>query len=455
MVRSFLLVVVMLLSATSFASVTDTGFGPQATSLSGMTSGVGVSEYSAFLNPARIGQGLTKKNPLRANLNLSVFSATFKPIDNIVVENSVMSSVTTPRYGSYDPSVSTVVGQSLGAEFLAIPEYGLSVGVATYLPVGSLAVIDSGPLYQPEYVLYRTRWQRPKVAVGGSLNVGSGFRLGASLDIGFGTQAAADLYLQAGAGRASDQRLIVDIKPVFAPILGASLDTAFGSLAATVRGESKTEIELTTSANARVFGSLGAAIEFGYVTQTMLAYDPWSFEFAYSTPPIMGIIGKVQVDFQMWSLAKLPVATIDQSVANNCNGNADCSSQFEPSIVPEIAFRDIVVPRFGIEVPNESFTLRAGYAYRPGVFAYLPSGASNFVDPDRHIISGGLEIPITAQVKFLAHVQYQMLVEDTVIKSPGDEFGNTTAPNNVKIGSPGYTIGGSVLGGGASLSFVL
>jgi hypothetical protein len=455
MVRTVSLILVSLVSSVAFASVTDTGFGSQATALAGMTAGVGPSEYSAFLNPARIGQGLTKKSPFKAGLGLSVFSASFKPIDNIVVENSVMSSVTTPRYGSYDPSVSTVVGQWLGAEYFAVPQYGLSVGVATYLPVGSLAVIDTGPLYQPEYVLYRTRWQRPKVAIGGSLNAGSGFRVGASLDIGFGTQAAADLYLQAGAGRASDQRLIVDIKPVFAPILGASFDTAYGAFAATVRGESKTEIELTTSANARVFGSLGAAIDFGYVTQTMLAYDPWSFELAYSTPPILGVIGKVQVDIQMWSQAKLPVATIDQSVSNNCNGNPGCTSQFEPSIVPEIAFRDIVIPRFGIEIPNESFTFRAGYAYRPGVFEYLPSGATNFVDPDRHIVSGGFEIPITAQVKFLAHVQYQLLVEDVVVKSAGDEFGNTTAPNNVKIGAPGYTIGGSVFGGGASLSFVL
>jgi hypothetical protein len=50
------------------------------------------------------------------------------------------------------------------------------------------------------------------------------------------------------------------------------------------------------------------------------------------------------------------------------------------------------------------------------------------------------------------HFTYQALETQVITKAPGDEAGQGTGDQ--KIGAPGYSAGGRVVGGGISLSFL-
>lgn len=435
------------------AFVSEYGFGPQSSALAGMTTVVNGGAYNAGLNPARVGKGLTEKKQFRADYGISFLHAQFDPISNIVVENSVISTITTPRSADYDPSVPNGLAQTIGAEFLIFPEKNISVGVASFIPIDGLAQIDTGPIYHPEYVLFRTRWQKPKISVASAIAVSDKVRLGLGADIGFSVYANADMFLQAGAGTASDQRLTAKMKPKIAPVAGVDFTSDEIEIGFVARGESETDMTLETTAGARVFGSLNAALSFGFTGRSMIAYEPWSFELGVRGPKLGPVRPMLEVAYQLWSMATLPPVYVDTSSGNQCNGNPNCPSTFEPTLVPEGVTRNILVMRVGAETEIGKVLLRGGYAYRPSIFGALPSGVGNMIDPDRHLFAGGVEIPINERLKFNAYVQVQQLVSDTVIKTEGDEFG--TGSGDLKIGAPGYYIGGWVYGGGVGVTMDL
>ncbi len=434
-----------------FAYVSDYGFGPHSAALAGMNAVASSDGFAAYTNPARVGKGLSKKKVFRAGYGVSLLVASFEPISDVIVENPVMSSTSTNRYSDYDPSVSDGLGQWIGGEYLIMPDKNLAIGFASFIPLNGLAQIDTGPIYHPEYVLFRTRWQRPKIAVSGSYAPSEFVRLGAGVDVGFSAAANADIFLQAGAGNASDQRLTTKMKPSISPLFGIEIDAGGFEVGGVFRWEQKTDLTLETTGGARLFGSLNASVDFGYTSKSMLAYDPFSFEFGIKTPPLGPFRGLFELDYQLWSKGTLPPALINTAVNNDCQNvpsGGTCNS-FQPTITPDGTTRDILIPKVGAEIDAGAVVLRTGYSYRPSVFTGLPTGAGNMIDPSRHLFAAGIEIPVKDFIKVDIHGQVQSLVHEVVIKTDGNEFGNGTGEQ--KIGAPGYPIGGTVYGGGLSV----
>jgi len=434
-----LAVVILLFAPRAEAFVTQYGFGPASTELAGMTAAGPSDAFSAYLNPARLGDGLSEDHRFRATWGLEYLHADFTPITNIVINSPVISGVSGPVVGNYDASVPDGFGQWLGVEYLVTPFWNLTVGAAAFLPLNGLAQLDTGPIYQPSYVLYGSSWQVPKVVLSAGVQPAPWLRFGLGASVNFAATANVDLYLQASDGTASDQRVQEVLTPTIAPLMGLDIDTGFGHVGLTVRAQSVTTVTLNTSASARVFGDLQAAIDFGYLSTASLDFEPWSFELGYRFPELAGLITPmIQVSYQMWKEMQLPEASINNS------------SQFQPTLTPDVVFQDIFVITAGAEFRIGSVIARIGYTYRPSIFADLPSDVGNLIDPDRHLVGLGVSIPLTDKLTLDVDGQFQYLVPDNVVKTPGDEFGNESGE---KIGAPGYPIGGFVYGGGLSISY--
>jgi hypothetical protein len=116
-----------------------------------------------------------------------------------------------------------------------------------------------------------------------------------------------------------------------------------------------------------------------------------------------------------------------------------------------------VIPRIAEEWTVGTTKYRFGYGYRPSILKNNPpDGAGNYLDPDKHMFNAGASLEFQ---HFLGYdtpwrldlnATYQLLVTESIVKTSGDEAGNAGDP---KIGAPGYDAGGSVWGGGASLTF--
>jgi hypothetical protein len=120
--------------------------------------------------------------------------------------------------------------------------------------------------------------------------------------------------------------------------------------------------------------------------------------------------------------------------------------------------QNIIIPKAGIEYSPGSVTLRGGYMYRPSPITDN-SGAGNLVDPSRHSITAGLgfnlkKLNLTDKdVQLDLHAQYHILVKTHVDKKPGANEAGVSGQS--LVGSPGYDIGGSIYGGGFSLTMAL
>jgi long-chain fatty acid transport protein len=138
----------------------------------------------------------------------------------------------------------------------------------------------------------------------------------------------------------------------------------------------------------------------------------------------------------------------------------------KPTRIEPLAFEDRVVPRLGVEYlafamgepravrgrdeprPAIEIPVRAGYALE---ISPVPdqTGVTNFVDADRHTLSLGAGIAVNAPHAILpgtlaldVHVLWSILPERSTLKASAADF----------VGD--YRAGGSMLGGGATLSAV-
>jgi len=125
----------------------------------------------------------------------------------------------------------------------------------------------------------------------------------------------------------------------------------------------------------------------------------------------------------------------------------DWSAYIDPmDFTPDSSFRDILVPRLGIEyVLEKTLALRGGYAYIPSPVPDQLQG-QNYLDCNKHVFSIGAGYT-WEQIPWLkiwpnpftlnGYFQYSWLVNRTYNKDPG--FG------------PDVDLGGYMLNGGLSI----
>ncbi len=381
----------------------------------------------------------------------------FTPIHGVVVENSYTSDKTPARSGDVDASYRETFGQLLGIAYVVAPETArLSLGLTLFLPINQLAYFDSGESYQPEYFLYRSSTLRPQLDLGVGAEATAGLHFGAGLHVGFGQTVNGSLFLQSNTTQPSSFRIGASLKPKVSPYFGILATPSESlSLGAVLRLPLQTINDITLKSGFQLVGTL-TGLDINFAGLSALYSDPLSIEMGTSWRYLDSTRLFLQADYQAWSKYQVPSISIQSPTTNDCQGSA-CGTgvRISPSRNPTFAFRDIVVPRVGHEWTVGRLSLRTGYAYRPSILKGIPTGPGNYLDPPKHHLNAGagyrfdhfLHFEVPCSVDF--HASYDLLVTQTIVKTPGNEAGD---PTEAKIGSPGYEAGGKILGGGISLT---
>jgi hypothetical protein len=449
----------ILLSTSSPASanVGETfGFGARIMSLGGAGVAGGTESYSAYHNPAALGIGMGPDKRLLFSYGLMSMTPNFLPINNVVTSNSFIADnqVGSPTMGDVNTaSYRATLGQEVGLSYQILPEfYKLTVGIATFLPLNQLAYMDTGEAYQPEYVLYRSRTQRPQVDLGLGAELGNGISVGFGLHFAFSLTADAAVFINTKANSASSMKFASSVKPKVSPYLGflySPPESSSYSLGAVIRFPAASDATMALKSGAQVIGPVGA-VDFNFTATSAIYYDPWTLELGGSWEHLGFARAYAQLDYQIWSQFQPPALLVKQGELT------PPSTQITPGAVPILPYVNIVIPRIGEEISlNDVSTVRLGYAYRPSFLADVSSGAGNYLDPPKHMVSLGLGLNYKRFLVFETatrldfNLSYHALVSQHITKTAGNEAGDLA---DKKIGSPGYDAGGNVLGGGVTLS---
>lgn len=477
----------------------DYGFGSESAATGGVGTAWGYNAFASYYNPAALAADNRK---FRLTFGLLGMQPVLKPISGVVIENEYTSDK--ERTGEVGTDYRMTFGQLIGASVRLLEAMSLSAGATVFLPINSVAYLDTGEAYVPEYVLYRSRTQRPQVNLGLGARIAPRIHVGAGAYLGFALSANATVFLQTDSAKPSTMRFATSMKPKLAPYVGLyfggapgtapvsaapSLESGAKDSAAAAAGASGTESgdaaaggsspgwsaglvvraplksanNMVLNSGARAFGSF-AALDFAFKATSALYYDPLTVEAGFSTPLFDRHRVSLQAEFQRWSAFEAPTLAIQEPVTCNDDDpddpsdSTDCGVTVSPSYNPNFDFRDIIVPRVGYEYTLSSRTsLRGGYAFRPSIMKSVPNGAGNFLDPTKHIITAGVGLNYSRMLGYELpwrldiHGAWQRMNTQTIVKTAGDETG---ASGKNKIGAPGYQAGGNVFGGGVSVSFV-
>ena len=455
----FCLLLILAWSGSARANLGENiGFGSRSAGLAGIAATEAAEAYSAYGNPAALAPA-TEGKRLRFSLGLTYLNPDFFGIDNVVLENNYVSDKATPRYGGVDTDVRSTLGQTVGVTYTLPGEKKISVGAAAFVPLAQLAYLDSGEAFAPEYVLHRSRTQRPQIETAVSFEPWSGVSLGVGAHLAYSLTTNASVFLQSDSSKPSSLRLGASLKPVLSPNLGIHIQKSpTFSLGSVLRFPARSAATVNLYSAVRLTSFL-PALDVNFLGTGALFYDPLSVESATAWEYAPGLRLLFQLDYQAWSRFESPALRVEQPTVANCQGGP-CGSGFtvSPSQNPSYTFRDIWVPRIGHEWKNGSWTWRGGYFYRPTILSGLSTGAGNYLDPSRHAFTFGAGVEFDSLMGLPApwrldfHGSYQALVGETIVKTAGNEVGNLS---DVKIGSPGYVAGGKIWGGGVSLSLAL
>ncbi|MCC7441774.1 MAG: hypothetical protein IT285_09075 [Bdellovibrionales bacterium] len=471
--RGLAALAVLLLGTPAYASLSDLGgFGSRTSALGGAGAAWGAGPYASYANPAAL--GAVKDKRLQLAWGLVWARPVFLPVTGVVTENAVTSdaAVGSERINSVKTDdYRDTLGQLLGASIAIAPSssYNPTLGLTIYFPLAQLAYVDTGEPYVPEYVLYRARTQRPQVQLGLGAKLTDRWHAGLGATIAYSLTGDAFVFLQTDTDKPSSMRFSASLKPKIVPYFGIYFGPnetegsdvtetpragAFsGGLVVRLPVEYANLIDLHSAA--RAFGDL-AALDFAFSARSTMFYDPLAAELGLSFQHSETFRSFLQADFQAWSSFEAPALKIENPTIEDCeDAGGNCGVEISESDNPERPARDIIVARFGEEISLGSSTFRLGYSYRPGIFKGNGSGSGNALDPDRHtgslgwgkVMNGflGFDSPFRLDV----HFQYTRMVTQKIEKSDGDEAGTV---GGQKIGAPGYSAGGEVWGGGATLS---
>lgn len=423
----------------------DAGFGSRLSALAGAGASWGADAYGAYNNPALLsGQA---RNRFSFGAGLVTIVPSFIPISGVRVSNAdVYGSDVDSRLADVDTDYRDTVGQVLGLRSLVAPEWHrLSIGATAFLPLNQFAYVDSGEVFVPEYVMYRSRTQRPELDMGLALSPGASgnWHLGAGVHLGFSLNSSASVFLTTEAGKPSSMRFSASLKPKATPQIGilyqSESDTEASSFTSglVARFPLSNEGLVFVHTGARL---LGGSLDFSFPARSVLVYDPLTLQWGASIRHSENFRTLFQLDWQRWSRMKSSAEVITQPTVEDCSG--PCGLDLSASANPDVRFRDIFVPRIAEEIRSGLFTYRLGYLFRPSIIRGLPTGNGNSLDPSVHSVSAGLGWNLGRwEADF--HATYQRLLTQEIQKV------------GAEIGAPGYRAGGKILAAGVSLTYAM
>lgn len=357
----------------------------------------------------------------------------FKEIDNVVVRNKVSDNVNSDQYGNVDTDYSATI---MGAFHINVPVMKrllkTRLALSIYAPLKNLLETSSGDFYAPEYVLYRTRYNRTQFGFSFAQPISKRFAV--SLGFASGVQTSGETYIVArgfGDSEPSSGKLKFVAKPSAALRVSLVWRTETDLYYFTFQDEMKNE--LSTNAAGYTPISAGNGLPFDLTLESLLYYDPLIARIGN----VMHFKNKMtlnwMIEYQDWSHFETPKVKIISRDGFNS------STDYE-----NLDLNNIFIPKVGITYPlSDNWTLQAGAFYRQTPIKSDLNLSGNSIDADVLSTSVGL----TRSVNFKGEsfelntmLTNQILKNQDVTKTSGREDGS----NGEKIGSPGYSVGGSV-----------
>ncbi len=372
--------------------------------------------------------------------NASSTATHFDEITNVVVTNSTNSSSTT--YGNVKTDYPKFIG---GALHFGLPvgysDKGFlgTLGLSVFLPIGSLIETHSGDPFLPEYVMYRSRFQRTSIYLNFAKSLSEEWAFSLGTIVGF--QASADVKANLslnGASYGSWARAQSKVSPSLGAIVSVINKTPVQTWYFTFQQEMKSN--LSAHANGEINNPSLALFDSNI--DSVIFYDPYTFRLGGNTT-LNDFKLHYGVEYMLWSGYQPPTIKVGK-----VGGVIVPSSNYE-----QIVTRDTINPRIGL---SYDFTNRVtggiGAAYRMSPLDSDFSKSGNSIDTDSIIFSTGFQYRIviwSKDVSVGSSLQYHHLQDKTVVKTANQENGNS----GTKLGGPGYNIGGHILNANVGIKF--
>lgn len=423
------LITQLLCPSLAFANFNDFfGTGYSTSIIGGQSNGKSEDPNNIYYAPALHGPN----QGIHFAANMQFVRHDFNDINNVVVKNSSNNTNSSSTYTEranikvdYPDYKNSTIGLLLPLKY----EGAGTVALSYSGPLGSLIEANTGNSFNPEYVMYHSRYRRSMLEFHYAHPFLELFAFSLGAKMGF--QTGADINTQAslsgtGYGSSGSAKAKVD------PSLGAILSLALKNK--NYFSYFLFSQEMKQYLHSNVNGEINdPPAPFDVTVDTMLYYDPYTFRLGG------GVKGEsfdffASADYQLWSGYRTPIMRINKKTF------ISSSNDYEKTTT-----QNILIPRLGLMAHlGEKLDWGFGVVYRPTPLKKNFNNAGNSIDADTYTLSTGPQYRFQIFNKNIETgfaFQYQKLIDHKVNKTSGQENGQ----NGDKIGSPGYTIGGTVL----------
>jgi long-subunit fatty acid transport protein len=287
--------------------------------------------------------------------------------------------------------------------------------------------------------MYHSRHQRTSIYLNFAHKQTEEFAWSLGAILGFQASADVTTNLDLNGGTTGSW---AQAKTKIDPSLGAIVSTSYKFEKSTVYFTFQQEMKSNLDAHVNgdvVNPSLGL---FDANIRSLIFYDPYTFRIGSNyTFDSLELFGGLE--YQMWNSYRPPVISVIKN-----GGTVTGSKSYET-----IKTRDTINPRVGAKY---NFTNRIsgglGFCYRMSPLDSDFSGNGNSIDVDSYIFTGGLSYRLVVWSKDVTlgtSLEYHKLKDHKVTKTTNQEDGSA----GVKIGAPGYNIGGHILSAAAGVKF--
>jgi hypothetical protein len=433
---NFFLSLIILFSADVKASLPELFGASFTTSSIGNQSNLDANDPSNnYYAPSLLGFSENFNVVIQATRTMS----DFKEINNIVVTNSTNSNSASTT-GNAKLDYPNFTG---GTFHTAIPVGGKrhlgTLGISIFAPIGGILESNSGDPFLPEYVMYKSRYQRTSTYFNFAKKWSDDFAFSLGAIVGFQTTVDTKTNFSLnGSNYGSWAKNQAKVDPSLGVIVSFTKSFHEAMTYFTYQQEMKSNLK------AKVYGEItnpSLALVDAQLA-SLLFYDPHTFRLGASVHfEDFELFGGVE--YMMWSGYQTPIVSVGKN-----GGVVAPSTNFE-----RIKTRDTINPRVGTKVSlSERWSTSFGLGYRMTPIEGNFTGSGNSVDVDSYIGSLGLAYRMVIwsnDVHIGTSFQYHKLKDTRVTKSPNQEDG--TAGD--KIGAPGYDLGGEILAASVGVKF--